>query len=89
MFLGKCSKWNLDFENWPKSLCLGVSKPTKELDAKNTAYALFNWQGKQAFAKGNEKKKKSKSVKFLRCIDDFFPDDFLITSHYFKVASYV
>ena len=40
VFLGKCSKWNLNFQNWSKSLCLGVSKPTKRLAVQSTAYAL-------------------------------------------------
>ena len=38
MFLGKYSKWNLKFQNWSKSLCLGVSEPTKRLAAQSTAY---------------------------------------------------
>ena len=33
-------------------------------NGQSTAYALRNWQGKQTFAKGNEKKKKkSKKLK--------------------------
>ena len=54
MFLGKCSKWNLNFQNWSKALCLGVSEPVL-LAAQSTAYALRNRQGKQAFIKENEK----------------------------------
>ena len=42
VFLGKCSKWNLNFQNWSKPLCLGVSEPTKRLAAQSTAYALRN-----------------------------------------------
>ena len=42
MFLGKCSKWNLNFQIWSKSFCLGVSEPTKQMAAQNTAYALGN-----------------------------------------------
>ena len=76
VFLGKFSKWDLNFQNCSKALCLGVSKPTKRLAAQSTAYALRNRQGKQAFVKENEKKdeneKKSKSVKSLRYMDDFF-----------------
>ena len=30
VFLGKCSKWNLNFQDWSKSSCLGVSEPTKK-----------------------------------------------------------
>ena len=60
VFLGKYSKWNLNFQNWSKALCLGVSEPTRRLAAQNTAYALRNRQGKQAFVKENEKKKKMK-----------------------------
>ena len=55
VFLGKCSKWNLNFQNWSKALCLGVSKPTKRLAAQSTACALRNRQGKLAFVKENEK----------------------------------
>ena len=42
VFLGKCSKWNLDFKNWLKALCLGVSEPTKRLAVQSTAYATAN-----------------------------------------------
>ena len=59
MLLGKCWKWNLIFQNWSKSLCSGISEPTKRLAPKSTAYALRNWQVKQAFVKENEKKKKT------------------------------
>ena len=55
MFLGKCSKSNLNIENWSKALGLDVSEPTKRLAAQSTAYALRNRQGKQAFVKENEK----------------------------------
>ena len=43
VFLGKCLKWNLNFQNWSKSLCLaGVSAPTQWLPAaQSTAYALL------------------------------------------------
>ena len=54
---------NLDFQNWPKILCLGVSKPEKRLAAQSTACGLRNRQGKQAFVKENEKKKKKIYVK--------------------------
>ena len=72
MFLGKSLKWNLNFQNWSKSLCLDVFQPTKRLTNKSTA------QGKPAFVKENEKKKerkrkkKSKSVKSLRYMNEFF-----------------
>ena len=56
VFLGKCTKWNLNFQNWSKALCLGVSGPTKRLAAKSTAYALRNRQGKQAIVKESKKK---------------------------------
>ena len=55
MFLGKCSKSNLNIQNWSKALCLGVSEPTKWLAAQSTVYALSNRHGKQAFVKENEK----------------------------------
>ena len=55
VFLGKCSKWNLNFQNWSKAFCLGVSESTKRLAAQSTAYALRNRQGKQAFIKESEK----------------------------------
>ena len=42
MFLGKCSKWNLNFQNLSKSLSLSVSEPTKPLADPSTAYALRN-----------------------------------------------
>ena len=35
VFLGKCLKWNLNFPNWSKSLCLGFSEPTKRLAAQS------------------------------------------------------
>ena len=70
-FLEKGSKWNLNFKNWSKALCLGVSEPTKRLAAQSTAYVLCNQKGKQEFVKGNEIKK-SKSVKSLRYTDEFF-----------------
>ena len=85
MFLGKCLKWNLNFQNWSKSLCLGVSEPAKRLAAQRTAYALRNWPGKQEKKRKNEKKekkmkkkkkksekKKSKSAKSLRYMGEFF-----------------
>ena len=37
MFLGKCSKSNLNIENWSKALGLDVSEPTKRLAAQSTA----------------------------------------------------
>ena len=52
---GKCSNWNFNFQNSSKSLCLGVSKPTKRLAGQSTADDLRNWQGKQAFLKVNPK----------------------------------
>ena len=42
MILEICSKWNLNFQNWSKALCLGASEPTKRLAAQSTAYALRN-----------------------------------------------
>ena len=56
MFLGKCSKWNLNFQTLSKALCLGVSEPIKRITAQSTAYHMRNRQGKQAFVKENEKK---------------------------------
>ena len=82
VFLGKCLKWNLSFQNWSKSLCLCVSGPTKRLTAQSTAaYALRNWQGKQEFVKENKKKRKKekKYVHSLRYMDEFFfPNDLSI-----------
>ena len=63
MFLGKCSKWNLNFQNWPESLCSGVSEPTKRLAVQSTAYVLRDSQGKQAFVEENIKKKKKNKKK--------------------------
>ena len=54
---------NLNFQNWSKALCLGVSEPTKWLAAQSTAYTLRNRQDKQAFAKENEKKKQKRKTK--------------------------
>ena len=62
---------NLNFQNWSKALCLGVSEPTKRLAAQSTAYTLCNRRDKQTFVK-ESKKKKSKSVKSLRYKDEFF-----------------
>ena len=59
VFLGKCLTWNLNFQNRSKALCLGASEPAKRLAAQSTAYILHNQQGKQAFVKENDKKKKS------------------------------
>ena len=55
MFLGKCSKWNLNFQDWLKSFRT-ISEPTKRLVDENLAYALRNRQVKQGFVKENEKK---------------------------------
>ena len=55
VFLEKFSKWNSNFQNWSKALCLDVSEPTNRLAAQSTAYALRNRQGKLAFVKENEK----------------------------------
>ena len=55
MFLGKCSKWNLNFQVWLKSFQT-ISEPTKRLACENLAYALRNRQVKQGFVKENEKK---------------------------------
>ena len=89
MFLGK---WNLDFQNWSKTLCLGVSGPTKWLAAQSTAYASRNWQGKQVFVKENENnEKKSKYLKSLRYMDDFFStNDFslLKSRHLYIIVKY-
>ena len=60
------------------TLFLGVSQPTKRSATQSTAYILRNLQDKQSFFKENEKKerknvkKKSKSVKSLRHMDEFF-----------------
>ena len=51
-------------------------------NGQSTAYALRNWQGKQTFAKGNEKKKKSKKLK-----KKSKSKSLLMTSHNLKVAS--
>ena len=56
VFLGKCTKWNLNFQNWSKALCLGASVPTKRLAAQSTTYTLRNRQGKQAIVKESKKK---------------------------------
>ena len=56
MLIGKCSKWNLNFQNKLKALCLGVSEPAKWLAAYSTEYALCNRQGRHAFVKENEEK---------------------------------
>ena len=37
-----CSKWNSDFQNWSKALCLGVSEPTNRFTAQSAAYVLRN-----------------------------------------------
>ena len=51
-----------NFQNWQKTLYLGVSKPTKRL----VTQSMCDWQVKQAFFKENEKekRKKFKYVKF-------------------------
>ena len=48
---------NLNFQNWSKALCLGVSEPTKRLAAQSTAYTLCNRQDNQTFVKESKKKK--------------------------------
>ena len=84
MFLGKCLKWNLNFQIWSKVLCLGVSEPTKRLAAQSAAYALLNRQGKHAFV--NEK------IKTLRYIDEFFfpTNDFPLVENFqlYIIAKY-
>ena len=70
-------------------MCLGVSEPAERLAAQNTAYALRNWQGKQAIVKKRKKnekneKKKSKSVRSLRCMNELFSQ--LMATHYLKVV---
>ena len=55
VFLGKSSKWNLNFQNWLKALWLGVFEPTKRLATQSAAYALHNRQGKYTLVKKNEK----------------------------------
>ena len=47
----KFSKWKLNFQNWSKGFCLGVSEPTKRLAAHSTAYALRNRQVQHKFVK--------------------------------------
>ena len=80
MFLGICSEWNLNFQNWSKSLLgLGVSEPTERLTAQSTAYAVRNWQDKQPFVEENGK----------RNLDIWMISSLLMTSHYLKVASYI
>ena len=60
MFLRKCSKRNLDFQNWAELSCLGDSTKrqndwsTKRLAAQSTGYALRNWQDKQEIVKINK-----------------------------------
>ena len=56
VFLRNYSKQNLNFQNWSKALCLGVSEPTRRLAVHSTADALRNRQRKQAYVKENEKK---------------------------------
>ena len=48
VFLRKCLKWNSNFQNWSKALCLVVSEPTKRLAAQSMQHALcvtdkVNW----------------------------------------------
>ena len=35
---GKCTKWNLNFQNWLKTLYLEVSESTKRLTVQSKAY---------------------------------------------------
>ena len=56
VFLGKSSKWNLNFQNWLKALWLGVFEPTKRLATQSAAYALRNRQGKYTLVKKKMKK---------------------------------
>ena len=71
-------------------MCLGVSEPTKRLAAQSTAYTLSNRQGEQAFAKESEKKKKMKTRKSLRYMDEFFPRLYIIAKLYqiYIIAKY-
>ena len=67
LFLGKCSKWNLNFQNWSKSLCLGVSEPTKQFAAQSTTYVVRNRHSKEPFVKKKkEKKNEKKKSKFAK-----------------------
>ena len=89
----KCSKWNSNFQNWSKALCLDVSEPTKRLAAHSTAYALRYRQGIKDLSKKMKKKyeknenNKSKPIKSLRYMDHFF--SWLMTFHYLEVATYI
>ena len=60
VFLGKCSKWSLNFQDWSKSSCLGVSEPTKQFAAQSTTYVVCNRQSKEPFVKKKKKKRKMK-----------------------------
>ena len=51
--------WNINFQNWSKALCSGVSKPIKRLAAQSTAYAV---------RKRIHKCKKGGSFSILKCI---------------------
>ena len=53
--LSECFKWNLNFPDWSKELCLNVSEPTGRLAAQGKAYPLRNQEGKKAFVKEIEK----------------------------------
>ena len=64
VFLGKCSKCNLNFQNCSISFCLNVSKLTKWLASQSTAYALRNWQGKETFVRKKWKKMKKQNLNF-------------------------
>ena len=56
MFLGKCLKWNLSFQNLSKALCLGVSEAMPQLAAQSTAYPLRNRQGNKHLSEKMKKK---------------------------------
>ena len=84
MFLGKCTKWNLIFQNWSKALCLGVSEPTKRTTKKTkwllrvqhrlckTHKTKRHLSKKMKKIKRQNEKKKIEICKILEIYDDFF-----------------
>ena len=60
VYLGKYSKWNLNFQNWSKSLCVGVSEPTRQLLLREQHTLCVTGKVNRHLSKKMKNKKKEK-----------------------------
>ena len=75
LFLGKCSKRNLNFKSWSKALLYGISEPIERLTGQSLAYGLRKRKLKKMSLQN-----KYKPVKSLKYMDKLF--SLLITFRY-------